>query len=75
MDVPVVARGHGRGAVEAADVGDDVGDHAPEAVSDRDHAGAVELRWLDVQQVVGAPVGQVALEHVERGKFASLLDP
>jgi hypothetical protein len=56
-------------------VRDDVGDHPPEAVADRDHSGAVELGGLDVQKVVRAPVGQVALEDVQRGQLAGLLDP
>ena len=47
--VPAVAGGHVRGAVEGLDVADDLGDDAAEAVADREHARAVELRRLDVQ--------------------------
>ena len=55
--VPAVAGGHVRGGVEGLDVADDLGDDTAEAVADRQHPRAVELRRLDVQQVVGAAVG------------------
>jgi hypothetical protein len=73
--VPVVAGRHSVGAVERLDVLDDRSDHAPQPVADRDHARAVELRRLDVQQVVEAAVGLAALEDVERRQLAGLLDP
>lgn len=43
VDIQVVARRHRGAVVEATDVRDDVRDHAPEAITDRDHASAVEL--------------------------------
>jgi hypothetical protein len=73
--VPAIAGRHLAGAVERLDVADDLADHAAEAVADRDHPRAVELRRLDVQQVVGACVAVAALEHVQRRQLAGLLDP
>jgi hypothetical protein len=45
-----------------------------EAVADRNHARAIELRRLDVEQVVDPTVRELAFEDIERREFASLLD-
>ena len=73
--VAAVAGGDVVGAVEGADVADDLGDDPAELVPDRYDPGPVELGWFDVQQVVDLPVGQVSFEHVEGGQLAGFLDP
>ncbi len=47
--------------IEGLHVGDHLGQHPPEPVTDRDHPGTVELRRLWVQQVVDAPFWLTAL--------------
>src|SRR6266851_8712640 len=72
--VPMIAGRYGLCAIEALHVADDFGDHAAEAVADRDDARAIKLRRLDVKQVVDPTVRELAFEDIERREFAGLLD-
>ena len=72
--VPMIAGRHGLRAIEPLHVPNDFGDHAAEAVADRNHARAIELRRLDVEQVVDPTVRKLAFEDIERREFAGLFD-
>jgi uncharacterized protein YhbP (UPF0306 family) len=58
----MIAVGHGVRAMESLHVADDLGDHAPEAVTDQDHARTIKLRRFDVEHVVHAPIWELLLE-------------
>ena len=60
--------------VEAFYVSDDLSQDTTESVADGDDTSAIELRRLDVQQVIDAAVGHLSLENVERGQFTCLFD-
>ena len=74
VQVPMIADRHGVAVIEALHMADDLGQDAAEAVADGDDASAIKLRWLDVQQVIDASIGERALENVECGQFASFFD-
>ena len=74
LQVPMIANRNRLAVVEAFYVSDDLGQDTTEPVADGDDASAIELRRLDVQQVVDATIGHLSLENVERGQFARLFD-
>jgi hypothetical protein len=53
---------------------DDLSQDSTEPVADGDDTSTIELRRLDVQEVIDAAVGHLPLENVERGQFARLFD-
>jgi hypothetical protein len=67
----MIAGRHGLRAIEALHVAEDFGDDAAEAIADGDDARAINLRWLDVVQVVDPTVRELAFEDIERRAAAS----
>lgn len=74
VQIPVIADRNRRAVVEPLHMADDLGKNAAEAVTDGDDTGGIKLRWLDVQQVIDASIGERALENVEGGQFAGFFD-
>jgi hypothetical protein len=67
QQVPMITNRDRLAVVEAFYVSDDLGQDTTEPVADGDDASAIELRRLDVQQVIDAAIGHLSLENVERG--------
>lgn len=74
LQVPMVASRNRLAVVEAFYVSDDLSQDTTESVADGDDTSAVELRRLNVQQVVDATVRHLSFENVECGQFARLFD-